>query len=140
MPDRLQRKRTAGWRMPPGAVYVGRPTIWGNPWRVGNPGTVEPPPHLDLAPTVYRAHERWDAAGVTQFHRWWLAGYALTAPYSPWRATMNRQGQRLVWDAFAARRSLILSRLPELRGRDLVCWCPPGCACHADLLMELANA
>lgn len=30
-PLRIQRKRLAGWRMPEGAVYVGRPTIWGNP-------------------------------------------------------------------------------------------------------------
>ena len=29
---RVQRKRTAGWRMPPNTVYVGRPTRWGNPF------------------------------------------------------------------------------------------------------------
>ena len=34
-PSRLQRKRTRGWRMPAGAVYVGRPSRWGNPWRIG---------------------------------------------------------------------------------------------------------
>lgn len=34
MPKRIQRKRTKGWRMPEGAVYVGRPTEWGNPHRV----------------------------------------------------------------------------------------------------------
>lgn len=34
-PKRIQRKRTAGWRMPEGAVYVGRPTKWGNPFRGG---------------------------------------------------------------------------------------------------------
>jgi len=34
MPKRIQRKRTKGWKMPEGAVYVGRPTIWGNPYRV----------------------------------------------------------------------------------------------------------
>lgn len=33
-PKRIQRKRTKGWRMPEGAVYVGRPTKWGNPWKV----------------------------------------------------------------------------------------------------------
>jgi hypothetical protein len=32
MPKRVQRKRTKGWRMPLGAVYVGRPTKWGNPF------------------------------------------------------------------------------------------------------------
>lgn len=31
MPKRIQRKRTKGWKMPPNAVYVGRPTKWGNP-------------------------------------------------------------------------------------------------------------
>jgi hypothetical protein len=33
MPKRIQRKRTKGWRMPEGAVYVGRPTVWGNPFK-----------------------------------------------------------------------------------------------------------
>ena len=33
-PKRIQRKRIKGWRMPEGAVYVGRPTKWGNHWRV----------------------------------------------------------------------------------------------------------
>lgn len=32
MPKRIQRQRTKGWRMPAGAVYVGRPTKWGNPY------------------------------------------------------------------------------------------------------------
>ena len=27
-----------------------------------------------------------------------------------------------------------------LRGKDLACWCPVGEACHADVLLELANA
>lgn len=34
-PERIQRQRTKGWRMPEGAVYVGRPSKWGNPWRAG---------------------------------------------------------------------------------------------------------
>ena len=29
-PQRIQRKRTAGWRMPYNTVYVGRPTVYGN--------------------------------------------------------------------------------------------------------------
>lgn len=33
---RIQRQRTKGWRMPEGAVYVGRPSIWGNPLREGD--------------------------------------------------------------------------------------------------------
>lgn len=66
-PQRIQRKRTKGWRMPEGAVYVGRGTEWGNPWRVGwtvmttaqlGPG-VERAQELvitaDLAVALYRA-------------------------------------------------------------------------------------
>ncbi len=34
MAKRIQRQRTKGWRMPEGAVYVGRPTKWGNPFRI----------------------------------------------------------------------------------------------------------
>jgi hypothetical protein len=33
-PKRIQRRRTKGWRMPGEAIYVGRPTEWGNPWPV----------------------------------------------------------------------------------------------------------
>jgi hypothetical protein len=27
----------------------------------------------------------------------------------------------------------------ELAGHDLACWCPPERACHADVLLEIAN-
>lgn len=36
MPVRIQRRRSKGWRMPEGAVYVGRPTKWGNPFGAGH--------------------------------------------------------------------------------------------------------
>ena|SRR3990167_462766 len=42
-PVRIQRQRKKGWRMPPNTVYVGRPSKWGNPFKVGerNPcGTI----------------------------------------------------------------------------------------------------
>jgi len=32
---RVQRKRTKGWQMPPNTVYVGRPSKYGNPYRLG---------------------------------------------------------------------------------------------------------
>lgn len=35
-PKRIQRKRTKGWKMPEGVVYVGRPSRWGNAYRAGN--------------------------------------------------------------------------------------------------------
>jgi hypothetical protein len=32
MPIRIQRRRTKGWKMPQNALYVGRPTPYGNPF------------------------------------------------------------------------------------------------------------
>jgi hypothetical protein len=37
-------------------------------------------------------------------------------------------------------RQKVLASLPEIRGRDLACWCPLEEPCHADVLLELANA
>jgi len=38
MPKRLQLSRKKGFRLPPNAVSVARPTQWGNPYRVGDEG------------------------------------------------------------------------------------------------------
>ncbi|MGI5222202.1 DUF4326 domain-containing protein [Nocardia sp. CA-290969] len=32
MPQRIQLRRTKGWRLPDGAVVVARPSKWGNPY------------------------------------------------------------------------------------------------------------
>ena len=40
MPERIQRKRTKRWRMPPNTVYVGRPSKYGNPWSPANHSVV----------------------------------------------------------------------------------------------------
>src|SRR5919198_1525420 len=66
MPVRIQRKRSKGWRMPEGSVYVGRPTKWGNPWPVGRPG-------LDGAvmPDAQAAVDRYASAiGGAREPRW----------------------------------------------------------------------
>ena len=47
-PVRVQRRRARGWRMPHGAVYVGRPGRWGNPFPVAEHGPA-------VAVELYRA-------------------------------------------------------------------------------------
>ena len=32
MGERIQRRRTKGWKMPANAIYIGRPTVFGNPF------------------------------------------------------------------------------------------------------------
>lgn len=41
MPERIQRKRTKGWRMPENTVYVGRGSAWGNRFTAKEEGSVE---------------------------------------------------------------------------------------------------
>ncbi|MBP2522238.1 DUF4326 domain-containing protein [Rhodococcus sp. PvP104] len=58
-PKRIQRQRAKGWRMPEGAKYVGRPTKWGNPYRVGSMTYL----------TGKKTGQKIDAAGVVQMFR-----------------------------------------------------------------------
>lgn len=67
MAERIQLRRTKGWRMPPGAVKVDRSTIWGNPWPIGEVGPLDrTAPDAEGAVGFFRAmfddHEmRWAA-------------------------------------------------------------------------------
>ena len=88
MPERIQRRRTKGWRMPPNTVYVGWPSSWGNPFVIGRDGTAAQVVHL-YAAEYGTGHPSW---------------------------------------------------LEPLRGKHLACWCPLDRPCHADVLLELANA
>lgn len=63
-PKRIQRKRAKGWRMPEGAIYVGRPTRWGNPW------VVDPSLATRPATNQFRA----TAAECVRLYRDWVTG------------------------------------------------------------------
>ena len=62
---------------------------------------------------------------------------------NPFKATKQGDAEAHAVAATLYRRWLcgqpkLLAALPELRGRDLVCWCAP-LPCHGDVLLELAN-
>lgn len=105
-PKRIQRKRTRGWRMPEGAVYVGRPTKWGNPFKVG-----KHVPTAELAVMRFR-----NALENGAWPRW-----------------RERIGQ-CVFETIT-----VDDVRRELRGKDLACFCPLDQACHADVLLVVAN-
>ena len=119
-PKRIQRQRTKGWRMPEGAVYVGRPTMWGNPFYLRGTTVLLRGVSEELfwahRPTVEYAREE----AATSFGKW-LDG--------------RSPGLIVAKD----RQTGILASLEELRGHDLACWCPLDQPCHADVLLELAN-
>jgi hypothetical protein len=67
-PRRIQRKRSKGWRMPEGAVYVGRPSKWGNPFlakgiECSRSAAVEA--FLDMLTRAPVGDGRWGQAGET---------------------------------------------------------------------------
>ena len=155
-PVRIQRKRTKGWRMPEGAVYVGRPSPWGNPWSVDDPDAV-----WWAVAIGEHGNAAGRRAGAVAWHRWWLTGGPdLPVPsqdpaepaggeieYADGRRVRVAElvpGLGLFMLAADGPRHLplrpdISTWLAPLRGRDLVCWCPLDQPCHADVLLELAN-
>jgi hypothetical protein len=115
MPERIQLSRAKGWRMPPNTVKVSRPGRWGNPYRVEIFG-------LQLALDLYRN--------------------SIEGCWSP--GLVQHLSDALVLEAYECHRLLRdrvrLLEVRELRGKNLACWCRPGDGCHADVLLELANA
>lgn len=99
-PQRIQLKRTKGWRKPPNTIVVSRPSKWGNPYAVG-----------ESFPTLGDAALCKDNAHAVRMFRLYVS---------------------------AADKAPEIRR--ELRGKNLACWCKPGDPCHADVLLEIANA
>lgn len=100
-PHRVQRKRTKGWRKPKNTIYVGRGTIWGNPFPISKNCTPE------------MAVERF-AMHLHSYFSWVLGKPYGGKEYEDW--------------------------IGPLRGKNLMCYCPLNQPCHADILLELANA
>jgi hypothetical protein len=120
-PKRIQRKRTKGWRAPEGAVFVGRPTKWGNRWRIVPVND----PHFPFgdAADVLDA----DRNSIGRFQRYGLSPRT-GAPY--WA---TRKFESEVTPEFEAQAR------EELAGKDLMCWCREDQPCHADVLLRIAN-
>lgn len=112
-PIRLHRTRKAHACTPPGAVYVGRPTLWSNPFsgrpRIGHARSI----------ILYRS---------------WLAG-----DLSPRVLRCAGFSENEINSLGRWRQRLVVS-LTQLRGRDLQCWCPlTSDWCHADTLLRAVN-
>lgn len=111
-PHRIQRKRTAGWRMPPNTVYVGRPSKWGNPFNLRDFRRVVPDGEGDafIVPDAVRRQ-----FAVDSFRE--AVEFRLIDIDYPSHDEIRR----------------------DLAGKNLACWCPLSCRCHADVLLRIAN-
>jgi len=138
-PKRIQLRRTKGWRIPKGAVIVDRRSKWGNWYKPVQVGSLYKLQHyVDALPDP----KAWivvtlDKYGSRTGSQW--GGFADKAEATAFAVEMHARSLR------ATRLDLDGLRhhdyyLGELRGHDLACWCPLGAPCHADVLLELANA
>lgn len=113
-PVRIVLCRAKGWRMPGNTVKVDRSSKWGNPFKVGDRVTGIP----GLCRGAGMEYELTTAAEAVHCYQCWLAGeVALYGQRPPTRGWI----------------------IEELRGKNLACWCKAGEACHADVLLEMAN-
>lgn len=115
MAERIQRRRTRGWEMPEGVVVIGRGTPWGNPYKV----------------------VKATCLGGSEKVEWWVEDASRT-----WRFPTKPEAQAAAVKLFAetATERFKAKVKLALRGKTLACWCKPGDPCHADVLLEWANA
>lgn len=113
MPKRIQLSRKKGFKLPANAVSVARPHKFGNPFTI-----------IGCRDAGYIGDDNTIARICVDAFRAWLGPL--------WRN--NWDGK----DSDTAR-EILLQGLPELRGKDLACWCKLDAPCHADVLLEIAN-
>lgn len=127
-PQRIQLRRTKGWRMPENTVKVDRTTRWGNPFR-DSENNLEGA-SIELANGMRQiVDDWWTPATTVRLFEQWMVGLRLQDPsFLEPRVLLSRRQLRPVPD------------LTPLRGKHLACWCKPDAPCHADVLLRLANS
>lgn len=131
--------------MPEGAVYVGRPSRWGNPFGVTDwfvYGTfVDGYTDWDID---YLTPEAARAASVDMFSDL-VRGFFDPTKFDTLSDAKFRlmYEQRTQWITRIGGHPTEMAR-HELRGKDLVCWCPlisrgEYVPCHSDVLLSVAN-
>ena len=119
MPDRIQRKRTKGWRMPPNTVCVTRPGKWGNPFYI-----------INEEGWPWITDSRDPSMPVLNSEVAKLLGVEKVG----WR-----EAQLGIVELFRTQCVDNLPDLAPLRGKNLACFCKPTHPCHADVLLKIAN-
>ena len=123
---RIQRKRTKGWKMPDNTIYVGRPTMWGNPFKL-------------IGDMVYV-----DAGHRRKILSKWVCyydggGYDTSDVVKLFRDLLMDLNSHEVEPAIRDKFKLMRDRIQDLKGKDLACFCSLSCQCHANSLIELCT-
>jgi hypothetical protein len=127
-PIRVQLSRKKGWRMPPNTVSVARPTLWSNPFVIGEPSGCDFNDGGDPTPLIGSLSRQQ----AIDLFRDMVSGWLSPEMHPHGHRWMSRF-KKATGNAHPAEYVSIL------RGKNLACWCKPGEPCHADVLLELAN-
>lgn len=138
MPVRMQRKRTKGWKMPDNTVSVTRPGKWGNPFDFRSP-------ECSFLALSYgcRGDPRGRQEASVRAFREWITPMAGKQTVRYERGVVLDNGKRTaqVGPRFIVGPPPTAETIrSELAGRNLACFCALDQPCHADVLLELANA
>ena len=143
-PIRIQRKRTKGWRMPENTVYVGRGSVWGNPYyahrgECPNCGTVKwfvqktPLENSGKPYPINRIYDEIESAHDTK-----VDAIEEAVKRYRWHADrLDMANKKYNKDCYYKKDRLPV--LSDIKGKNLSCWCKLSDSCHADILLELAN-
>jgi hypothetical protein len=132
MTSRIQRKRTKGWKMPENTVYVGRPTMWGNPFKLRGDMIYVDASHRR------KIFDPWVCYG-NQNEKFDGGGFKAEDVVKLFRDLLMDLNSHEVEDAIYKRFKLMRDRIRDLEGKNLACFCKEGESCHADVFLELLN-
>jgi hypothetical protein len=123
--------------MPDDAIYVGRPGKWGNPFNFSTSDNC----WNALALGCRGDRKGRQEASVKAFRNWVLNPGGRIAEME-FGIVCEAKGKTIPIGprAKAGLAPSIDEIKKELRGKNLACWCALSSPCHADILLEIANA
>ena len=108
---RVQRLRKKGYKTPENTVYVGRPTKWGNPFKVIGEKNI-----------WFVVEENDDPICSFETEK-----EALDCCVEMYKEYISHEHNLGIVNVF------------DLKGKNLSCWCPLNKPCHVDALLSILN-
>lgn len=132
-PKRLQRSRSKGYKMPKRAIYVGRPSKWGNPFKL-----IGDMIYCDALDTWHNNYNPWVLYDKRIYSK--KEGIKRVIELCDDWIHQRLQITHYTYMCVAKRCPFTIEDIKrELKGKDLVCWCPKNQDCHSRILIEIAN-
>lgn len=118
--NRVQRSRKKGYKTPENTKYVGRPTKFGNPFRLTKDGFIQcySTNRKILDPWIMWSYSSgFENKDIVELYALWIKGeLKAKAPYLPTPPEAHE--------------------IRDLEGKNLSCFCSLNVPCHVDVLLD----